>query len=158
MDKGKEKAWRRQPSPISRAAPERDRALPGKGEPEASAVALGGDAGVLGMQMSRNMGKRGGVGLFNWQGGLGDRHSWSWSTGLALAGMGGVVAGRCPGVRGAWSFGGMRVSSGAGTDALVVQSCHRAGVRRLWWQSNGRESRGGCASRVLVWHGVCVLE
>jgi hypothetical protein len=38
------------------AAPERDRGLPGEGEPEASAAALGGDAGVLGMQMSRNNG------------------------------------------------------------------------------------------------------
>jgi hypothetical protein len=71
MDEGKEKARRRQHSPISHAAPERDRALPGEGEPEALAVALGGDAGVLGMQMSRKTGKRGGAGLFNWRGGLG---------------------------------------------------------------------------------------
>jgi hypothetical protein len=65
MDKGKEKARRRQPSPISSAAPKQGRALPGEGEPEGSAVALGGDAGVLGMQMRGRTGKRGGTGLFN---------------------------------------------------------------------------------------------
>jgi hypothetical protein len=120
-------------------------------------AALGGD-GVLGMQMSKKMGKRGGMGPFIWRGGLGGRRGWSWSTGLALAGRGSGVVGRCPGVRGMWSFGGTRVSSGAGTDALIVQSCHRAGVRRWLWRSNGREGRGGCTSRVLGWRGVRVLE
>jgi hypothetical protein len=44
----------------TRAAPKRDRALPGEGEPEALAAALRGNAGVLGMQMSRkNGGERG---------------------------------------------------------------------------------------------------
>jgi hypothetical protein len=120
MDKGKEKALRWQPSPISCAAPERDRALPGEGEPEASVVALGGNAGVLGMQMSRKTGKRGGAGLFNWRGGLDGQRGLSWSTRLALAGMGGVIVGRCPGMRDAWSFGGTQVSSGTGMDTLVI--------------------------------------
>jgi hypothetical protein len=104
--------------------------------------------------MSRKTGKIGGAKLFIWRGGLGGQRGWSWSTGLALAGRGSGVAGRCPGVRGVWSFGGTRVSSGAGMDELIVQSCHRAGVRRWWWRSNGREGRGGCASRVLGWRGV----
>jgi hypothetical protein len=108
--------------------------------------------------MSGKTGERGGVGLFIWRGGLGGRCGWSWSTGLALAGRGGGVAGRCPSVHGVWSFGGTRVSSGAGTDALVVQSCHRVGVRRWWWRSNGQGSRGGCASGVLGWCGARVRE
>jgi hypothetical protein len=49
-------------STSSRAAPERDRALPSEGELEAFAAALGGDAGVLGMQMGRKTGERGGLG------------------------------------------------------------------------------------------------
>jgi hypothetical protein len=57
----------------SRAAPERDRALPGEGEPETLAAALGDGAGVLGVQMGRKMGEKGGSGLFNWRGGLGDQ-------------------------------------------------------------------------------------
>jgi hypothetical protein len=71
---------------------EQDQALPGEGEPEASAVALGGDAGVLGMQMSERTGERGGSGLFIWRGGLGGRRGWSWRSGLALAKMGGGVS------------------------------------------------------------------
>jgi hypothetical protein len=80
-------------STSSRAAPERDRALPGEGEPEALAVALGGDAGVLGMQMGGKTGERGGSGLFNWRDGLGDRRGWSWRLVLALAKLGGGI--RC---------------------------------------------------------------
>jgi hypothetical protein len=49
-------------STSSRAAPERDRALPDEAEPEALAAALGGDAGVIGTQMGRKMGERGGLG------------------------------------------------------------------------------------------------
>jgi hypothetical protein len=73
------------------AAPERDRALPGEGELEASVAALGGDAGVLGMQMSGKTGERGGSGLFIGRNGLGDWRGWSWHSVLALAKLGGGV-------------------------------------------------------------------
>jgi hypothetical protein len=45
---GEESTRRRQPSPISLAAPERDRALPGEGELESFPGVLGGDVGELG--------------------------------------------------------------------------------------------------------------
>jgi hypothetical protein len=149
MDEGKVKAQRRQPSPISRAAPEQDRALPGEGEPKGSAVALGGDARVLGMQMRGRTGKRGARGYLT--GGMvsvagGDGRG---GTGLALAGMGSGIAVQCPGVRGTWSLGGTRVSNGTETDALVVQSYQHAGVRPRGQRCNGREREGICAGGAL---------
>jgi hypothetical protein len=69
--------------------------------------------------------------------------------GLALAGMGGGIAVQCPGVLGAWSLGGTRVSSGAETDALVVQSYQHASVRPRGQRCNGREREGVYAGGVL---------
>jgi hypothetical protein len=80
-------------------------------------VALGSDAGALGMQMRERTGKREGVWLFNGQGGLCGWQGWSWCSGRALAGVGGGVAVQHPGVRGERFLGRTRVSSGAVTDA-----------------------------------------
>jgi hypothetical protein len=48
VDEGEKTVRRRQPLLIFRAATERDQALPGEGEPESSAAALGWGVGVLG--------------------------------------------------------------------------------------------------------------
>jgi hypothetical protein len=65
MDEGEKKARRWQPSPFLRATPKQDRALPGEGEPESSATALGGDVGGLGTLLRERTGRRGGVWPFN---------------------------------------------------------------------------------------------
>jgi hypothetical protein len=121
-------------------------------------VALGGDAGVLGMQMSGKTGERGGSGLFIWRVSLDERRGWSGRPGLALARMGGGVSMLGLGVRGKRVFGGTWVARGAETDVPTDRSHPRAGVR--WWPRwpNGQEGRCGYASRVLVSHGVCVFE
>jgi hypothetical protein len=105
MDKGEKKARRRQPSPFLRVRPEQDRALPGEGEPESLAAALGGDVGVLGMQMGERTGRRGGVWLFNGRGGLSGLQGRSCCSGRALAGVGGGVAVQGLGVRDERVFG-----------------------------------------------------
>jgi hypothetical protein len=98
------------------------------------------------------------MGLFNWRGGLGGRWGWSLEHWLALAGMGGGLAVQCPGVRNAWSLGGTRVSSGAETDAPVVQSHQHAGARPRGQRCNGQERECVYASGVLGQCGVRLLE
>jgi hypothetical protein len=55
------------------------------------AAALGGEAGVLGVQMGERTREKGGSGVFIWRGGLGDQRGGSWRSGLALAKLGGGV-------------------------------------------------------------------
>jgi hypothetical protein len=98
------------------------------------------------------------VWLLNGRGGLGDWQGWSWRSGLALAGMGGGVTVRRPGVRDKQLLGRTRVSSGAETDVPVVRSYLRAGVRPLEQCRNGREGESICASGALGWRGARVRE
>jgi hypothetical protein len=148
-----------QPSPFLRAAPEQDGALPGEGEPESSAEALGCDAGVLGVQMGERTGRRGGVWLINGRGGLSGLQGQSWCPGRALAGVGGGVAVLGPGVRGA------RILEGCGWTEAMRRTCSSSShVDTQVFDSGGGIvmcEREGVAALVGCWGGVelaCVNE
>jgi hypothetical protein len=80
--------------PNSRTALKQKRALPGEGEPGASAGAQCRVVGEVERRLSGKVGSKGAQGLFIWRGGLGDRQERSWRPGHPLAGRGGGVAWR----------------------------------------------------------------